>query len=104
MDAVASLVEKPAKNGSGAGSKEQPREVGVNTGAPRHTAELDIDASRSLSGSSEEESGDEWETESLYEDALQFITDEQLRNGSMYSAYITYSFLEPNAIHYLLRC
>ncbi|EFR03720.1 hypothetical protein MGYG_09135 [Nannizzia gypsea CBS 118893] len=29
----------------------------------------------------EEESGEEWETASLYEDALQFVSDEQLRGG-----------------------
>ena len=32
----------------------------------------------------DEVSGDEWESESLYEDALQFIRDEQLRDGGVY--------------------
>ena len=32
----------------------------------------------------DEVSGDEWESGSLYEDALQFIRDEQLRDGGMY--------------------
>lgn len=31
-------------------------------------------------------SGEEWETESLYEDAIQFVRDEQLRDGGIYYA------------------
>ncbi|KAK2880695.1 hypothetical protein FQN49_000464 [Arthroderma sp. PD_2] len=50
--------------------------VGVEA---EHTAELE-DAHLS-DERDEEESGDEWETTSLYEDALQFIGDEQLRDG-----------------------
>lgn len=39
------------------------------------------DATKSETDSDEEDSGEEWEVESLYEDALQPISDEQLREG-----------------------
>jgi hypothetical protein len=41
--------------------------------------DTDTDASNLESGS-EDEPGDEWESESLYEDAIQFIADGQLRD------------------------
>ena len=88
MDVAGSLVENPARNGSGAGLKEKSREAGVNSSSPAHTPEIEIDASRLDSDSSDDDSGEEWETTSLYEDALQFIGDEQLRDGSMYIYFI----------------
>lgn len=41
--------------------------------------------SQSESETDNDMSGEEWETESLYEDAIQFVRDEQLRDGGMYS-------------------
>ena len=43
--------------------------------------EPDTDALSSGSESSDDELGEEWETESLYEDALQVLDDEDLRVG-----------------------
>lgn len=39
------------------------------------------DATKSETDSDEEDSGEEWEIESLYEDAFQHLTDEDLRKG-----------------------
>lgn len=47
-------------------------------GSERVAAE---DAPHPPEGSEEEDSSEEWETASLYEDALQFISDEHLRGG-----------------------
>ncbi|KAK2755927.1 NAD-dependent histone deacetylase sir2 [Arachnomyces sp. PD_36] len=49
--------------------------------APEDSRDAEEVASQSGSGSDDDSSEDEWESESLYEDALQFISDAQLKNG-----------------------
>lgn len=50
--------------------------------APEDSRDPEEIASQSEPESEDDGSEDDWETESLYEDALQFISDSQLRNGS----------------------
>jgi hypothetical protein len=58
------------------GDKEQ--EPAVHSEETRPEDEI---ASHSEPDTDSEASGEEWETESLYEDSLQFVRDEQLRAG-----------------------
>lgn len=50
-------------------------------------------ASQAGSGSDGDSSEDDWESESLYEDALQLISDAQLRNGGKANTYHYATFL-----------
>lgn len=49
---------------------------------------LEDESSQSEYETDNDGSGDEWETESLYEDAIQFVRDEQLREGGIYTCPI----------------
>lgn len=59
-------------------SGDQEQEHAVH---PEETRPEDEIASHSEPDTDSEASGEEWETESLYEDSLQFVRDEQLRAG-----------------------
>ncbi|KAF3481464.1 chromatin regulatory protein sir2 [Arthroderma uncinatum] len=82
MDVVATPAgEERVPNASIADAIDVAGEVIVGASEAEPAAELIEDASHLPEDSDEEESGDEWETTSLYEDALQFVGDEQLRDG-----------------------
>ena len=56
-------------------------EVGGEMRDNEDTPAPEDDATKSETDSEEDDSGEEWEVESLYEDALQHLSDEQLREG-----------------------
>jgi NAD-dependent histone deacetylase SIR2 len=72
----------PAAAGEEAGLKLPLVDVAEIADVAAFAEDTDTDASNLESGS-EDEPGDEWESESLYEDAIQFIGDGQLREGGM---------------------
>ncbi|KAK2737166.1 NAD-dependent histone deacetylase sir2 [Myotisia sp. PD_48] len=76
-------VAKPPAGDEGV-RNEVPRLVGepvVGASAPSPRVDLDENALHPLDGEDGDDSDEEWETTSLYEDSLQFIGDERLRDG-----------------------
>lgn len=71
MEVVDAVEEQEKDSGSGGGG-------GLPPADSRDPEEV---ASQAGSGSDGDSSEDNWESESLYEDALQVISDAQLQNG-----------------------
>ncbi|PGH16240.1 hypothetical protein AJ80_05263 [Polytolypa hystricis UAMH7299] len=79
MDVAAGLVvEEPLQKAPMVNVVDHLTGEVVATSAPEETLDLDDDVSQLSSSASDGESEDGWETQSLYEDALQFIRDDQL--------------------------